>query len=375
MHLGQISLCGTLAYNIKSDEDKAKILAELDAFEVRVIKRHYETFDASRHVSIINTSPFLVSVRTNGNPYYLYLTRTNQVNQCLLIDKKVQQGYFYPRMILTRLLFDDEMFDNTLFEGEMVRDNRGDWAFVINDMLVYRGCPQNALNLVKRVNAVGDILRHKFVADDMDVCELQVKKYFSCGELHKVVHEFIPSLPYSCRGLYFKPFFLKFRDILMNFDDSLIKRIVRTRYKDTSNFLLMSDRQRLQESVQDKEPEPEQEPEKEEEEEEEEEGTHAPTLSPPDESLNKSVVRRASFFVRHTSLPDVYELYESAVDVGKGPSHALIANVPSLACSRTLRSTFTGRGVTDTVLMTCEYCPRFEKWTPLYACTDTRAVT
>lgn len=241
MHLGQISVCDRVSYNIKSDEDKKRILDELDTtFSVRIIQRHHENFCEARHVPIINHNPFLMSVRTNGNPYYLYLTRCDFVDQCILIDKKVQHGYFYPRMILIRLAFRDRLFDNTLFEGEMVRDKNGGWIFLLNDLLVYRNVPQHDANVVRRVDAIYDILTNEFVPDEMDVCSIQVKRYFLCSEINHVLTNFIPYLPYTCRGLYFKPFFFKFRDILLNFDESLIKKIVRTKYKDAGNFLLLS---------------------------------------------------------------------------------------------------------------------------------------
>ena len=58
MHLGQISLCDSVGYNIKSDEDKKRILEELDrTYSVRVIKKHHENFTESRHPDIIKGNP------------------------------------------------------------------------------------------------------------------------------------------------------------------------------------------------------------------------------------------------------------------------------------------------------------------------------
>lgn len=384
MHLGQISLCDSVGYNIKSDEHKKRILEELDkTYSVRVIKRHHENFAESHHPDIINRNPYLLSVRTNGNPYYLYLTRCNFVNQCVLIDKKVQQGYFYPRMILVRLWFDDHLFDNTLFEGEMVRDKHGGWTFLINDMMVYRNVPQNDINLVRRVNMVYDILANCFEPDELDVCTLQVKKYFRCSEMHHVVHEFVPRLPYSCRGIYFKPFFFKFRDVLLNFDETLIKKIVRKTFKGAGNFLLMSDN-RDDVVVDGPPPPPPAPPQKTETkvsaahhengttnndiaiEKNDNDGGFAENP----QSISSSSSSRV-FWVRHTNIPDLYELYNSSVDVGRGAttlsgeSDALVACVPNIGVSHMLQSVFRDLGVTDAVPMMCAFNPKFRKWTPL----------
>ena len=406
MHLGQISLCDSVGYNIKSDEDKKRILEELDrTYSVRVIKKHHENFTESRHPDIINRNPYLLSVRSNGNPYYLYLTRCNFVNKCVLIDKKVQQGYFYPRMILVRLWFDDHLFDNTLFEGEMVRDKQGGWTFLINDMMVYRNVPQNDINLVRRVNMVYDILANCFDPDELDVCTLQVKKYFRCSEMHHVVHEFVPRLPYSCRGIYFKPFFFKFRDILLNFDESLIKKIVRKTFKGAGNFLLMSDNRDVvvdgassqqQSSNNPSEPAataPQQSCALRCENFNDDKSSgdiihtgaddhFAADIKKPEKegsSTDGNITDNAScrvFWVRHTNTPDVYELYNNSVDVGRGAtslssdSDALVACVPNIGVSHMLQSMFRDLGVTDAVPMLCAFNPKFRKWTPLRRASD-----
>jgi hypothetical protein len=397
MHLGQISLCDSIGYNIKSDDDKKRILEELDkTYSVRVIKRHHENFTESRHVDIINNNPYLISVRTNGNPYYLYLTRCSFVNQCILVDKKVQQGYFYPRMILVRLWFDDTLFDNTLFEGEMVRDSRGEWNFIISDLLVHRNVPQNDINLVRRINTVYEILDTSFTPDDLDVCGVQVKKYFPCTEMKYVLHEFVPRLPYTCRGIYFKPFFFKFRDILLNFDDSLIKKIVRTNYKGAGNFLLMSEGNDVivQQQQQQNQPPPIASDNDNRSENEnaqqvstcsqhgDKEGWMAtqkisPSLLHRDnESLatqdrvDGTSTKRRLFWVRHTNMPDVYELFDNQCNIGRGASTSpdldfQVACVPNIRVSRMLRDIFQTLGVTDAVRMECAYCDKFQKWTPI----------
>lgn len=387
MHLGQISLCDSTAFNIKSDDDKSKILRELDAFSVKIIKKHHDTFAYSRHVDVINRNPFLVGLRSNGNPYYLYLTRCNFVNQCILVDKKVQQGYFYPRMIMVRLSFEDSLFDNTLFEGEMIKDKHGRWLFLISDVLAVRNGGQDDVNLVKRINMVYDILSTGFVPDDHDIFRLEVKRYLLPSQLSELVHSFMPRLPYTCRGVYFKPFFYKFRDILFNFDDSLVKKIVRTNYKDQCNFLLMQDQKDL--IAKDNTPvysssslAPGT-------------GGHAgvsaghvhndPTpatvshpyhteSAPPDQPPTLQQQEQEQdvrmFWARNTNLPDVYELYETSNEAIKGAASAVtppnrIACIPSLKVSKYLRSLFTNRGVTDIVPMECVYSKKFDKWTPV----------
>lgn len=376
MHLTQISFCDRTGYNIRSDDDKARILEELEkSFGVRVLRKHHDAFTPN-YARIINTNPFLASVRTNGNPYLMFLTRVNFVEQCVFIDKKIQHGYHYPRMVVTKLWFDPQLFSNTLFEGEMVKRSDGSWAFIINDLLADCGRSLVNVSLVKRINRVYELLRNQFTADPLNVCELQVKKYVPVTRVSTLLEEFVPSLDYTCRGVYFKPLFLKFKDVLMNFDDSLITKVVRTKYKEQSNFLLLSSvvansrpasaegdasdaSSRVSERTSSHE-------DRSREDRNHEDRNHRNAESPRStSSSSSSAPRRAQekereFYVRKGALPDIYELYNAPNDVSR---HVFFdALVPNLKASKALRAAFLGLGVTDTLRMRCTWHERFCKW-------------
>ena len=351
MHLGPISFCDKTGYNIRSDDDKSRILEELEgSFGVRVLKKHHDPFTADT-VRTINSNPFMAAVRTNGNPYLLFLTRSNFTEQCVFIDKKVQQGYHLPRMIVTKLWFAPDMFENTLFEGEMVRRNDGSWVFILGDMLADRGQTLMNVNLVRRINRIYEVLQRAHRPDEHDVCGLQVKTYFPVTQVNAMIDSFVPSLPYSCRGIYFKPFFLRFKDVLMNFDDSLVKKATRTYYKDQSNFLLIGEvgpqsheaQQTVQQTVQPK--------------------VQQNVQPKVQQNIQQNVEeKRRTFLVKKGALPDIYELYATPADVARRVF--VDALVPNLSSSRALRSMFVGKSVTDTVPLPCTWNERFSKWVP-----------
>ena len=129
MHIGEISFCDKICYNIKSNDYKKQVLDELEEkYGFKIIKKHFETYNNS-FLDLLKSNPYMISIRSNGNPYMLYLTKYNFVNQCIFIDKKIQNGYFYPRMILSKIHFDDSLFEGTLLEGEMIKDNNNKWIY------------------------------------------------------------------------------------------------------------------------------------------------------------------------------------------------------------------------------------------------------
>lgn len=336
MHLSEISFCDKVGFNIKMDEAKQRILDELEQkFNFKVIQKHFDNYTNSI-IPRLNNNPHLISVRTNGNPYLLYLTRLNFVNQCVFIDKKIQQGYYFPRMIISKFRFDDTLFDGTLLHGEMVKDAVGNWIFVVCDIIGHNGTYLENINLVKRQNILYDIFANGFVPDEYDVCKFQIKKYFRYGELESVLSEFVPKLPYTCRGLYFKPFFLKFRDVLMNFDDSLIQQVMRKKYKSVSNFLLLEDTETILKC-----------------------GSQA-SLG----QMEKATAVRPKekmFYARKTSQPDVYEMFDE-----QNAQHT--ACIPTMKVSKMMRELFNLKNVTDKVKIRCEFSDKFQKYIPVCAC-------
>lgn len=351
MHLGEISFCDRVGFNVKSDEHKKKILEGLDSWlNFRVIQRHYQKFDPS-NVQLLQQRPHMVSVRSNGNPYLLLLTKYNFVNQCIFIDKKIQQGYYYPRMILSKFWFDDSLYNNTLLDGEMVRVGHQKWMFLINDIIAENGVQLETINLQRRISRVHEILNKRFMPDPLNPCIMQVKKYFKYDEWRHVVDTFIPSLPYTCRGLYFKPLFLRFKDVLLNFDDSVIIKVKREKFKERSNFLMLGDIKHAgaADSCSDSDC-----------------ATATTTGSQQDDqnSIDTSTVEEHDgasqlFYMRKTNAPDLYHLFKNI----QSDNH-MIACIPTLSLSKKMRDLFRDSNPSDHKKVWCTFSDKFKKWIP-----------
>jgi hypothetical protein len=355
MIIGEISFCDQVGFNIKSDETKKYILDRLYAkYKLRIITKHFEKFDDGMvdgdSKSCIINRPHMLCVRSNGNPYFLCLVKLNFTNYCIFIDKKIQQGYAYPRMIIAHFKFEDCLFTDTIFDGEMVKTTNGYWSYIINDLVVYQGQHLTESNLIKRINLLYDALDKYFTVDENDICKLHVKKYFHCTEGDYIMNTHINKVNYSCRGIYFKPLFLKFKDILINFDDNLIKKVERQKYKHLKSFMLKEDGDKLLDpetasigstsslssdlqvgSA----------------------STSTPSLQSTLSTHYVSTSNSAIFLTRKTNLPDVYEMLETTTDKS-GMSCRVISHacVPSMQVSKYMRMIFINKNIVDTVPIT-----------------------
>jgi len=332
MHTGEISFCDKTAYNIKSDDTKRTILQRIEAiYGIKIIHKHYDKYDEMCISRLVN-NPHLVCVRSNGNPYYLLLTTYNHIQCCIFIDKKVQQGYSLPRMIIVQLGMHDTLFQDTIIDGEMVKTKTDKWLFVCNDLVVYKGQHLLNVNLPKRINMLYAMLENEYKAQTYDLFALAVKTYFKYGDLHKITGSYIQELPYTCRGIYFRPLFIRFKDTLLNFNDDLIVKVERTKYKDVKPFMLLESKEELV-----KEKAKEQEEKK-------------PCLS-------LHLGHHRVFQVRKTSQPDVYEIFDA--------NYMGTACIPTLKLSKYMREKTKDMNMIDKLSLPFEYNTMFNKWTPV----------
>lgn len=351
MHTGVISFCDRIAYNIKSSDTKDVILNELEAkYQIRILQKHWQLVNET-NVQQIYRSPHMACLRSNGNPYYCYFTKYDDTPIIYYIDKKVQPGYQKPRIILGRGLFDPSVFENTVIEGEMIKDKHGKWLFLINDVIAYKGEYLENMPFPKRLQYAYDLLTRQYQTDDyVDVCTFHVKQFvYATKDGLDYLLEFNETLPYTNRGIYYWPFYLRYKPKLVNFDPSLIKEVHR-KVKDTPDF---------KESVPVSAPEPRtpRTPE---------------TLSPVKTPVPKPVVCEAEIahlkhderilWLRKTDQPDVYEVLEQD---NLQSNKMGVAHVASLITSKMLRREFKEATVAVLIPFKCVYNEGFKKWHPL----------
>ncbi len=393
MQIGEISFCGTIGYNIKDDDYKKQILNELENnFNFKVIQKHHDRLAPGcpyyeRTIKRISQVPHLVSTKTNGNPYMLYLTRHNSTNQCIFIDKKIQHGYFTPRMIIVKLWFDDCLFKNTLFDGEMIKDKNGQWTFIMNDILAKQNENLSSMTLIPRLNILYDTLQNYYFEDDTSCCRIYVKKYFKYEQIEYIIHEFIPSLPYTCRGLYFKPIYLNFKDVLYNFDNSLIKQVTRTKYSIEQNKSFFSNKNEINDNK------------KNDSRSNKIDHTPLDDNQQIDKNNKNKIVKNVEnvekrdvfeekcvsqcnslhdidcnvcvFNVNKTDKPDVYEMVmvedhtQNKFTIPLNTYDKQLACIQNQKTSKMMREIFQNLTFLQKVMMLCEYNAKFKKWTPV----------
>ena len=147
-----------------------------------------------------------------------------------------------------------------------------------------------------------DIMENNYILDSFcDICPISIKKYFDYNQIESILFNFIPSLPYRVRGLYFVPLKTSYSKILYLFKDEDYKKV---------------------------------------------------------NSTNKKFI---SFRIIQTVNPDIYELYiynEQKTNIEK---HSY-ASIPDIQTSQWVKELTDTK---SECIVECKYNPLFKKWVPI----------
>jgi len=380
MHTGVISFCDRISFNIKSSDIKDKILKDLNTkFEIVILQKHWHKLDEN-NIKYIQRIPHIACLRSNGNPYYMYFTKYEGVEIIYFIDKKVQSGYQVPRIILCKGMWKPEIFNDTLIEGEMVKNFEGKWLFLINDVIGFKGKYLSDESLPKRIEYAFDMLTHMHTPNKyMDVCEYRVKKYAHATQQGTdALIELSKTLNYTSRGIYYCTFSYKYKPKLVNFDDSLIKSVIR-KVKDVPDFkeaLPPLSVENLNTSIATStststSPQSQSRPQlpkmkKRNSMESIGSSSNSNSIDTPREKEIEKYENNCEkvLWLRKTENPDVYDVYNT--DHGMVNNSKIgIASVHTLATSKMLRNAFKEATVAMYIPYTCRYEEDGGKWVPI----------
>jgi hypothetical protein len=177
----------------------------------------------SRYAKVYNenykrnlSNPHVVCLKSSGTPYLMFITQINETNYTFLIDKKIQEGYSYPKIFIVPYTWSPDVYEGTLMECELIRDRDQKWFLSIGDMYYEKGAPMNHVVIIERINHIhrlvlGDSLESEF----SNTCTLTIKRYFDYKDISTMINEFVPTLSYDIRGCYFIPMRCSYANIVL----------------------------------------------------------------------------------------------------------------------------------------------------------------
>lgn len=316
-----ISFCGKVATNIVTSNAKQIII---DSFNSLIessrffhkYKYKYANLINKTSITFLSKQPHLITLKTGGSNYFLFLTKINGVNNCLFIDSKTKQGYSLPRIITTHFKFSDNLFDGTVFDGEIVRDKKDNWMFLISNIVALNGRVVNK-NIVDRYNLIYKILESDYNPDPMlDICPIYLKKIYKYSDYDKLILMYIPKYNYEIKGIFFNSLNVKHSNHLFMFPNPSKKETFVDK-KNTRN-------------------------------------TGASSEVIKEDPICKET---CIFQIKCTDKPEIYELFALGDD-GVIYKHS-IALIKKMKISKLLKEHFSSK---DNCFTDCKYNKNFKKW-------------
>ena len=237
-HITRTSFCDKKIDNVTDNSMKKYILDNLHIKTgVKFNQRYAKVYNEQYKKNLNN--PHIICLKSSGTPYLLFCTQINDVNYCFLIDKKVKDGYDYPKIFIVHYRFSNELFNGTLFETELIRDKDNEWSLLIGDIYSNSGMKLNNVQIHDRMNQCIDIMEDKYINDSFcDICPIQIKRYFDYKDIEEILNSFIPKLSYRVRGFYFVPLKTSYSKILYLFKENDYKK-VNTKTKEYITFRII----------------------------------------------------------------------------------------------------------------------------------------
>ena len=205
MEISQISFCNKIGYNITNDKEKQIIYEQfIERYGIE-LNNFNKLYYSDKFLNIFKKYPYLLSLETAGNKYYLLLTTINNDYYSIFIDTKTTKTHTYPKMIIVPFRFKEDLYSGTIIEGSLIRDKNKQWMFLFEDLLVLKGNKINK-SLTDKYTILYSILENDYIEDkDMQVCPIHIKKLFTFDKINYIFSDFIHSLNYNTIGLVFHP--------------------------------------------------------------------------------------------------------------------------------------------------------------------------
>ena len=216
--------------NITSNTDKDYILTQLSIMCKKKYSDRYAKVYNDRFIKNLNNQHLFL--KSSGTPYLMFITNINNTNYCFLIDKKIKEGFNYPKIFIIPITYNDAVYNNTLLECELIRDKNNKWIISICDSYYMKGNTTKDINIIDRMNEINMMFENDIIDDSfMKNCSFEIKRYFDYKDINYINKDFIPLLTYNIRGYYFIPMNVKYSKILylldkLNNNNNIEKSIV-----------------------------------------------------------------------------------------------------------------------------------------------------
>lgn len=198
-----VAFCNSKAFKIDSIELKEKVFLECDNLFGFQLKRDY--FPGPQPVTIEKKNlnqlknNYIVCEKSDGERAILLLINLNNKPMCFMINRN-NDFYFLD------LSFKKEVYEGSVFDGELIKTKQGSWNYLIHDCMIYNGSSFVEKSHRLRYGCVIDLITKRYQNKSEDCVNIKTKIFYDFGpQLTKTWEHIQQTTENKIDGLIFTP--------------------------------------------------------------------------------------------------------------------------------------------------------------------------
>lgn len=199
MDATKINFCNSSGFAIQNNRIKSDIID-------KIINKHkidlnmYEKSYNDSFIQLMDKFNMFSCFITRGKRYILYLTKINNENVSLLIELNSNDGIL-PKIIAIPLSINKDMFNETIFVGEMLLHNQN-WTFIIDNCKINKGYSTHNKDAIEILKLCNDFISNKITINQLEPFDIKIKKFFAISQLkQELISNKIPLIGVKFLGL------------------------------------------------------------------------------------------------------------------------------------------------------------------------------
>jgi len=216
--MNSIQFCNGSVYKVDNAALKEKIFKECERILSFQLKRDY--FPGSQPVTVMLKdletlkNDYMVCEKTDGERHVMLLINIDNKPMCFLINRN--NDFYFVTLSLKK-----EVFEGSIFDGEIIQTKTGTWNYLIHDCYSYNGSSFMELSHNLRYAAVLDFITKRYINKETDCFNIKTKIFYNYGpEVNKTWDHIVKTTENEIDGLIFTPIY---EPVKFGRDNSLFK--------------------------------------------------------------------------------------------------------------------------------------------------------
>ena len=170
----QVAFCNGKVFKLTAEILKEKIMKECERLFGFQLKRGY--FPGPQPVAIekkdiSHIRDYVICEKTDGERGILILINIDNKPMCFIINRNND-------FLFLNLSFKREVYEGSIFDGEIIKTKKGEWNYLIHDCMIYNGRSFMKINHELRYSAIIDFIVKRYTNKSTDIFNIKTKLFY-----------------------------------------------------------------------------------------------------------------------------------------------------------------------------------------------------